>query len=63
MQSFQDFLSLKEPLVATLSETCAVTSRTNVAGQGMTIPNLLETLRLLCSYSSVSALEKKPQKC
>ena len=48
MQIFQDFLLLKEPLVATLNETCALTSRVNVAKKAMTIPNLLETLRLPC---------------
>ena len=48
MQICQIFLPLKEPLVATLNETCRFTSRTFVAREGMmTIPNLSETLRLL----------------
>ena len=51
MQIFQGFLPVKEPLVATLSKTCTLTARTNVAEKGMTIPNLSETLRLLCSKS------------
>ena len=44
MQIFQFFLPLKEPVVATLSETIALTSRTNVAEKDMTISNLSETL-------------------
>ena len=51
MQIFQVYLPLKEPLVATLSETFALTAITNVAEKGMTIPNLSETLRLVCSKS------------
>ena len=58
MQIFQVFLPLKEPLVAPLSETCALISRTNVAEKGMTNRNLSETLRLLWSHSSVLALKK-----
>ena len=53
------FLPLKEPLVVTLSETCALTSRTYVVEQSMTILNLLEVLRLLWSHSSIFDLEKK----
>ena len=37
--------------MATLNETCALTSRTNVAKKGMIIPNLSETLRLPCPKS------------
>ena len=48
MQIFQVFLLLKEPLVATSNETCALMSRTNVAKKDMIIPNLSETLRLPC---------------
>ena len=59
MQLFRFFTS-KEPLVATLSETFALTSRTNVAEKAMIIPNLSKILRLLWLYSSVLALEKKP---
>ena len=62
MQIFEFLLPLKYPLVTTLSETCKITSRKNVAEKGMTIPNLSETIRLLWLYSSVSALEKKPLK-
>ena len=51
MQIFRAFYLLKEPLVATLNETCALTSRTNVAKKGMIIPNLSEALRLPCSKS------------
>ena len=32
--------------MATLNETCALTSRTNVTKKGVIIPNLSETLRL-----------------
>ena len=45
-----------------LSETCAVTSRANVAEKGITIWNWSETLRLLWLLSSVFGLEKNPQK-
>ena len=45
-----------------LSETCAVTSRANVAEKGITIWNCSETLRLLWLLSSVFDLEKTPQK-
>ena len=51
-------MPLKEPSVATLSETGALTSRTNVAEKGMSITNFLETLTLLWPHSSVFALEK-----
>ena len=46
MEIFQFFLLLKEPLVATLNETCALTSRANVAEKVMIIPNLSKTLTL-----------------
>ena len=62
MQVFSGFLPLKEPLLATFSETCALISRTNVAEKGVIIPNLSETLRLLRSHSFVFALEKKASK-
>ena len=62
MQFFQVFLPLKWHLMATLSETCAVTSRENVAEKGITIWNCSETLRLLWLLSSVFDLEKTPQK-
>ena len=34
------FLPLKEPLVATLSEICALTSRKRVSKSDISIPNL-----------------------
>ena len=46
MQILQVFLPLKEPLVASLNETCALTSETNVAKKGMTIPELSKTIRI-----------------
>ena len=51
MQVFQVSLPLEELLIATLSKTCALTASTYVTEEGMTIPNLSETLRLLCSKS------------
>ena len=62
MQFFQFFLPLKGHLMDILSETCAVTSRANVAEKGITIWNCSETLRLLWLLSSVFDLEKNPQK-
>ena len=59
MKFFLVFVPLKKPLVATLSETCALTCRTNVAEKDMTITNLSKTLRSLWSHSSVFALEKE----
>ena len=49
--SFQVSLPLDKLLIATLSKTCALTASTYVAEERMTIPNLSETLRLLCSKS------------
>ena len=48
--------------MATLTETCAVTSRANVAEKGITIWNCSETLRLLWLLSFIFDLEKNPQK-
>ena len=62
MQVLQDYLPLKELLMATLSETCELTSATNVAKKVMTIPTLSKKRRLLWSHSSVFALEKKSLK-
>ena len=59
MQVLQDYLPLKELLMATLSETCELTSATNVAKKVMTVPTLSENRRLLWSHSSVFVLEKK----
>ena len=59
MQIFQVFLPLEEPLVATLSKTCAFISRTNVAEKGMTVLNLSEALRLLCSKSKKEECDQR----
>ena len=59
MQIFQVFLLLKEPLVATLNETCAPTSRANVAEKVMIIPNLSETLRLPCPKSKKKECDQR----
>ena len=40
---FRVFLSLRDPLVATFSETCARTSKKYVAGKGLMMPNLYQT--------------------
>ena len=53
------FLPLKEYLVATFSETCALTFRKSFFEKGISIPNLLDKLQLFFSYFSVFALEKK----
>ena len=45
MLNFQTFLPLKEPLVATFCETCALTSRKCAFEPGISIPNLLEKLQ------------------
>ena len=45
--------------MATLSETCALTSRKYVAEQGIVMPNLLQTLQSFWLHSSIFALEKK----
>ena len=58
MQILQVFLPLKEPLVASLNETCALTSETNVAKKGMTIPNLSNTIRLFCPNSKRMSVTK-----
>ena len=48
--------------MATLSETCALTSRSNIAEKGMSIQNLSETLRLLWSHFSVYCFGEKPER-
>ena len=58
MQILQVFLPLKEPLVASLNETCALTSETNVAKKDMTIPNLSKTIRLFCPKSKRRSMAK-----
>ena len=42
-QIWQVFLPLKEPFVALLNKTCALTSEANVAKKVMTIPNLFQS--------------------
>ena len=56
---FRVFLPLKKSLVVTLSETCTLISRTNVAKKGMTIPKLSETLRLLYSKSKEEECDQR----
>ena len=51
---FQGFLPLKGPLVATFSETRALTSRKYVAEQGMNVNRKHE---LTCSNSPVFTLD------
>ena len=46
MQILQVVLPLKEPLVASLNETCVLTSETNVAKKGMAIPELSKAIRI-----------------
>ena len=58
MQILQVFLPLKEPLVALLNETCALTSETNVGIKGMTIPNLSKAIRLFCPKSKRRSVAK-----
>ena len=50
---FSIIFSLKELLVDTFSETCALTSRKYVSELGIDIPNLLEKLKYFLSHSSV----------
>ena len=45
--------------MATLNETCALTSRTNVAKKGMISPNLSETLRLPCPKSKKKECDQR----
>ena len=52
------FLSLKEPFVVALGETCLLTSRTYLAEQGMTILTLSKTLRLLSLHPFVFSFRK-----
>ena len=58
MQILQVFLPLKEPLVALLNETWALTSETNAGKKGMTIPNLSKTIRLFCPRSKRRSVAK-----
>ena len=45
MLNFWIFLPLKELLVATFGETCALTSKKCVFEQGISIPNVLEKIQ------------------
>ena len=45
--------------MATLNETCALTSRTNEAKKGVVIPNLSETLRLPCPKSKKKECDQR----
>ena len=57
MLIFEDFLPLKKPLVATLSETCALTFRKYVAEDTKSNPKQFKSYKLPCLHSSVLALE------
>ena len=52
------FLPVKELLVATLSETRALTSRKYIAEKGMNIWDSSEKLKTFCSHSTVFTLKK-----
>ena len=56
--NFQSFLPLRDPLVATFSETCAPTSRKYVAEQGIVMLNWSKHFKTFWSHSSIFALEK-----
>ena len=45
--------------MASLNETCALTSEANVAKKGMTIPNLSKTIRLFCPKSKKEECDQK----
>ena len=51
------FLPQIEPLVATLNEMCAATSRKYVAEEGIVMPNWLKTFQTFRLHSSLFALE------
>ena len=51
------FLHLRDPLVATFNETCALTSRKSEVAQDMSIPKSAQKDKLLRSHSSVFVLE------
>ena len=63
---FSEFLPLKELLVTTVSETCALTSRTYVAEQDMGLPNLSEKLKNQKGYfrqKSLNVSKAKMEEC
>ena len=51
------FLPVREPLVATFSETRAATSQKDMVEQSINISKVREKLKLLRSHSSVFTLE------
>ena len=55
------FLPLKDSLVVTFNETCAPTSRKNVAEQGILVPNWSRTFQSFWSHFSIFALDKQPK--
>ena len=59
--NFQSFLSLKCPLVATLKETLASTSRKYVSKPGNCIPDWAEKLQFFWLHSSILDLEGQPK--
>ena len=58
--NFQSVLPLRNPLVATFSETCAPTFTKYVADQGIVMRNWSKTFQIFWSHSFVFALEKQP---
>ena len=60
--NFQSFLPLRNPLVASFNETRAPTSRKYVVEKGSAMSNWSKTFETFWSHSSVSALEKQPEK-
>ena len=58
MLSFQVFLPLKEPFMATLYETRALTFRKHEAKEIINVQNFSEILKVFCLHSTVFALQK-----
>ena len=59
---FSVFLALRNPLVASFSETHTPTSRKYVVEQGLPTPIWSKTSQTFWLHSSVFALEKQPEK-
>ena len=59
--NFQISLPLKDPLVATVSETCPLTSRKYVFEPAISSQSLLEKSRFFWSHLLFLALEKYPE--
>ena len=57
--NFHSFLSVGDPLVATFSQTRALTLGKYVAEQGVVMSNWLKTFQTCWSHSSLFALEKQ----